>query len=52
MIDINDLEDRIAAAIATADVGMLQRTWVEPEYHLDIVRVTHGAHVECVQCSE
>jgi hypothetical protein len=46
--DINDLKDRIKAAIATVDVDMLQRTWMELEYRLDIVRVTNGAHVECV----
>jgi hypothetical protein len=46
--DINDLKDRIKAAIATVDVDMLQRTWMELEYSLDIVRVTNGAHVECV----
>jgi hypothetical protein len=43
--DIKDLKDRIAAAIATVDVDMLQRTWMELEYHLDIVRVPDGAHV-------
>jgi hypothetical protein len=46
--DINDLKDRIKDAIATVDVDMLQRTWMELEYCLDIVRVTNGAHIECV----
>jgi hypothetical protein len=46
--NINDLKDRIKAAIATVDVDMLQRTWMELEYRLDIVRVTDGAYVECV----
>lgn len=27
--DINDLEDRIAAAVATVDADMLQHTWIE-----------------------
>jgi hypothetical protein len=49
---INDLKDRIKAAIATVDDDMLNRTWMELEYRLDIVRVTNGAHVECVQYSE
>jgi hypothetical protein len=34
--DINDLKDRIKAAIATVGVDMLQRTWMELEYRLDI----------------
>jgi hypothetical protein len=39
--DINDLNDRIKAAFATVDVDMLQRTWVELECRLGIVRVTN-----------
>ncbi|KDR16703.1 hypothetical protein L798_09097 [Zootermopsis nevadensis] len=41
--DINDLKDRTAAAIATVDFDMLQRTWMELEHRLDIVHVTNGA---------
>jgi hypothetical protein len=44
--DINDLKDRIKAAIGIVDFDMLQRIWMELEYHLDIVRVKNGAHVE------
>jgi hypothetical protein len=32
--------------IATVPVDMLERTWQEIEYRLDIVRATNGAHVE------
>jgi hypothetical protein len=46
--DINDLKDKIKAAIATVDTDMLQHTWMELEYHLEIVNVTNCAHVECV----
>jgi hypothetical protein len=46
--DINDLKDRIKAAVATVDVDMLQRVWIELEYRLDIVCMTDSAHVECV----
>jgi hypothetical protein len=42
--DIDDLKDRNV----TVDVDMLQRTWMELEYRLDIVNVTNGAHVGCV----
>jgi hypothetical protein len=44
--DINDLKDTNATATATVDIDMLQHTWMEREYRLDIVRVTNGVHVE------
>jgi hypothetical protein len=44
--DINDLKERIIDAIATADSAMLERTWMEIEYRLDVLRATNGAHVE------
>jgi len=46
-IDINDLKKRTEAAIATLDVDMMQHTWMELVYRLDIVRVTNGARVKC-----
>ena len=30
----------------TIDEAMLQRTWQEIEYRLDVLRATNGAHVE------
>ena len=44
--DITDLKQRISNAIATIDEAMLQRTWQKIEYHLDVLRVTKGAHRE------
>ena len=44
--DINDLKQKITDAIATIDDAMLQQTWQEIEYHLDVLRSTNGAHVE------
>ena len=44
--DITDLKQRITDAIATIDEAMLQRTWQEIEYRLDVLRATNGAHVE------
>lgn len=41
-----DLKQRITDAIATIDEAMLQRTWQEIEYRLDVLRATNGAHVE------
>jgi hypothetical protein len=43
---INDLKERVTDAIATVDEAMLERTWMEIEYHLDVLRATNGAHVE------
>lgn len=43
---ILDLRGRITAAIGTVDHGMLQRTWAEMDYRLDVCRVTNGAHIE------
>lgn len=44
--DISDLKQKITDAIATIDEAMLQRTWQEIEYRLDVLRATNGAHVE------
>ena len=44
--DINDLKQRITDAIATIDEAMLQRTWQEIDYRLDVLRATNGAHIE------
>jgi hypothetical protein len=48
MANINNLKNRTEAPIATVDAGMLPRIWTELEYHLDIVHMTNGAHVESV----
>ena len=44
--DITDLKQRISDAIATIDEDMLQRTWQEIEYRLDVLCLTNGAHIE------
>ena len=44
--DITDLRQRISNAIATIDEAMLQQTWQEIEYRLDVLRATNGAHIE------
>ena len=44
--DINDLKQRITDAIATIDEAMLQRTWQEIYYSLEVLRATNGAHRE------
>ncbi|KAK1120193.1 hypothetical protein K0M31_012564 [Melipona bicolor] len=42
--DITNLKQRITDA--TIDEGMLQRTWREIEYHLDVLRATNGSHID------
>ena len=44
--DIADLKQRIRNAIATIDEPMLQWTWQEINYHLDVLHATNGAHIE------
>ena len=44
--DITDLKQKISNAIATIDEDMLQRTWQEIEYRLDVLRFTNGSHIE------
>jgi hypothetical protein len=46
------LRSRITAAIAAIDHGMLQRVWEELDYRLDVCRVTKGAHIEHLCCTE
>jgi hypothetical protein len=44
--DIINLKQRITDAIDTTDEGMLQRTWQEIEYRLDVLHATNGSHIE------
>jgi hypothetical protein len=45
---LDELKLRIVAAIETVTPQMLENTWREIEYRLDILRATKGAHVEVV----
>jgi hypothetical protein len=45
---LDELELRIVAAIETVTPQMLENTWRETEYRLDILRATKGGHVEVV----
>ncbi|GBN77274.1 hypothetical protein AVEN_90900-1 [Araneus ventricosus] len=42
--NIEDVRASITAAIATVTTERLQRTWVELDYRLDILRTIKGAH--------
>ncbi|GBL79602.1 hypothetical protein AVEN_2961-1, partial [Araneus ventricosus] len=44
--NVEDLRASITAAIATVTTEMLQRTWLELDYWLYILRATKEAHVE------
>jgi hypothetical protein len=39
---------RIIAAVKNIDALMLKRVWQELEYHIDVCRVTRGAHMEYI----
>ena len=44
--DITNLKARITDAFATISEDMLENTWREIDYRLDVLRATKGAHVE------
>jgi hypothetical protein len=43
---LDELKTRIRNAISAIPADMLQRTWQELEYRLDVIRATNGAHIE------
>ena len=44
--DITNLKARITDAFATITEDMLENTWREIDYRLDVLRATKGAHIE------
>ena len=44
--NIEEMKQRITAALETVTKDMLQRVWHELEYRLDVCRVTGVAHIE------
>ena len=44
--NIQHLQERITSAIETVTEDMIQKTWQEIEFRLDISRATNGAHIE------
>jgi hypothetical protein len=44
--DITNLKARITDAFSRITEDMLENTWREIDYLLDILRATEGAHVE------
>ena len=43
---IPELKARIRAAIETITADMLQTVWNDLDYHVDVCRITKGAHIE------
>ncbi|GFW14149.1 DUF4817 domain-containing protein [Trichonephila clavipes] len=43
---LEELKQNIETAVATVDISMLKRSWMEFEYRLDIARATKVSHVE------
>jgi hypothetical protein len=39
------------AAVKNINAPMLTRVWQELEYHVNVCRVTHGAHIENLKLS-
>jgi len=46
VLDITNLKARITDAFSTITEDMLENTWKETGYRLDVLRATKGAHVE------
>jgi len=44
--DITNLKAKITDASATITEDMLEKTWREIDYRLDVLRATKGAYVE------
>jgi len=45
---VDELQERITAAVKSVKPDMLQRVWSELDYPIDVCRVTRGGHTECV----
>ena len=44
--NLQDLRNRITAAVAPVDRDMLTRVWNEMDYLIDVCRITIGGHIE------
>jgi hypothetical protein len=47
--DLQELRQRIIAAVATINRYMLENVWTEMDYRIGVCRVTRGSHIECLQ---
>jgi hypothetical protein len=44
--NLQDLRNRITAAVALVDRDMLTRVWNEMDYRIDVCRITKSGHIE------
>jgi hypothetical protein len=44
--DLQDLCNRVTAAMALVDRDMLTHVWNEMDYRIDVCRITKGRHIE------
>ena len=44
--NLQDLRNRITAAVALVDRDMLTLMWNEMDYRIDVCRITKGGHIE------
>jgi len=44
--NLQDLRNRITAAVALVDRDVLTRVWNEKDYGIDICPITKGGHIE------
>ena len=44
--NIQHLQERVTSAIETVTRDMIQKTWQEIEFRLDVSRAANGAHIE------
>ena len=45
---VDELQERITAAVNSVQPNTLQRVWSELDYRIDVCRVTNEGHIECV----
>ena len=45
-VSLNELKQRLTAAVASVDEDMLRSVRTELDYRIDICRVTKGSHIE------
>ena len=45
---VDELRERITAAVKSVTPDVLQTVWPELNYNIDVYRVTRGRHIECV----
>ena len=44
--NLQDLRNRITAAVALVERGTLTRVWNEMDYRIDVCRITKGVYIE------